>query len=56
MYCDIFLKKNFLQILDDIKLKTNILLLTMKQDRFYTPPFWLGERDYHPKYPTLQNL
>ena len=56
MYYDIFLKRKFLQLLDDIKLKNNILLLKMKQDCFYTPPFLLGESDYHLKYPTLQNL
>ena len=55
MYYDIF-KKKILQLSDDIKLKTNILLLKMKQDHFYTPPFLLEEPDYHPEYPTLQNL
>ena len=56
MYYNIFLKRKFLQLSDNIKLKTNILLTKMKQDHFYTPSFLLEEPDYHPEYPTLQNL
>ena len=56
MYCDIFLRKEILQLSDNIKLKTNILLLKMTQDHFYTPSFLLEEPDYQQEYPTLQNL
>ena len=56
MYYDIFLRRKFLQLSDNIKHKTNILLRKMKQDHFYTPPFLLEKPDYYLEYPTLQNL
>ena len=56
MYWNIVLKRKFLQLLDDQKLKTNIVFVKMKQDHFYIPPFLLGKPDYHLKYPILQNL
>ena len=52
---DIFLKRKILQLLDDINHKTNISFLKMKRP-FLHSPLLLGEPDYHPKYPTLQNL